>query len=128
MTFHSRWGQHIVLLLSGQRNTIRHSLFIEFTATRKNATWQGVALIPTDFLPPNVTKMNAYAIHGSDQNRVYESLYPVAFNSTNGADLYYLVYYHSRVADFIVIFLCLFLNDPSVTTLLRSNHLIVPLS
>jgi hypothetical protein len=34
-----------------------------------------------------VTKMNAYAIHGSGDKTVYESLYPVPFNSTDGADL-----------------------------------------
>ncbi|XP_057367567.1 uncharacterized protein LOC130688592 [Daphnia carinata] len=84
------WGQHIVLLLNGQRNTIRHSLFIEFTATRNSTHWQGVAFIPVEFLPPNVTEMNAYAIHGSGANRVYESLYPVAFNSTAGADFHNL--------------------------------------
>lgn len=96
------WGQHIVLLLDGQRNTIRHSLFIEFTATRNDTHWQGVALIPVHFLPPNVGKMNAYAIHGSDPKRVYESLYPVAFNSTAAADFHNLAAFQPFNASIIV--------------------------
>ncbi|KAI9562679.1 hypothetical protein GHT06_010133 [Daphnia sinensis] len=96
------WGQHIVLLLDGQRNTIRHSLFIEFMATRNSTHWQGVAFIPVDLLPPSVTKMNAYAIHGSDENRVYESLYPVAFNSTPGADFHNLAAFKPFNASIIV--------------------------
>ncbi len=77
------------MLLNGYRQTIRHSLFIDFqVSNRSTDNWKGVAIIPADLLPPNVTKMNAYAIHGSDpDNRVYESLYPVAFNSTSGANL-----------------------------------------
>ncbi len=84
-----RWGQHIVLLLNGYRKMIRHSLFIDFKVTSRTADyWKGEAIIPVDLLPPNVTKMNAYAIHGSDPDkRVYESLYPVPFNSSAGADL-----------------------------------------
>jgi hypothetical protein len=68
---------------------IRHSLFIDFQVQNRSAEgWKGEAIIPAAFLPPNVTKMNAYAIHGSDpDNRVYESLYPVAFNSTKAPDL-----------------------------------------
>ncbi len=83
-----RWGQHIVLLLNGYRKMIRHSLFIDFKVINRTADyWKGEAIIPADLLPPNVTKMNAYAIHGSGDKTVYESLYPVPFNSTAGADL-----------------------------------------
>jgi hypothetical protein len=40
-------------------------------------TWQGTAWIPIDYFPPSVTKFNAYAIHGVDQERRYEALFPV---------------------------------------------------
>jgi len=83
-----RFGQYIVLLLNGYRKTIRHSLFIDVSTNRTNGTWEGRAVIPVDYLPPNVTKMNAYAIHGSGNNRTYESLYPVPFNPTSVPDLY----------------------------------------
>lgn len=82
-----RFGQYIVLLLNGYRVTIRHSLFIDVITNRTSNTWEGRAVIPVDYLPPNVTKMNAYAIHGPEDNRIYESLYPVPFNSTSGPDL-----------------------------------------
>ncbi len=80
-----RWGQHIVLLLDGYRNTIRHSLPLNFTVQdRSGGHWRGEAIIPVDYLPVNVTRMNAYAIHGSGSERVYEALYPVpAANITN---------------------------------------------
>lgn len=39
-------------------------------------TWTGEAKIPVEYLPPNVTLMNAYAVHGSGVSRQYEALYP----------------------------------------------------
>ena len=30
-----------------------------------------------DYFPPGVAKFNAYAIHGTDPNRIYEALFPV---------------------------------------------------
>ena len=39
-------------------------------------TWSGNAIIPLDYFPPDVNKINAYAIHGSGSNRQYEALYP----------------------------------------------------
>ena len=38
-------------------------------------SWRGVAKIPLEYLPPGVKKFNAYAIHGSGDNRTYEALY-----------------------------------------------------
>ena len=43
---------------------------------RAKGTWTGTAIIPVDYFPPRVGKINAHAIHGSGVNRVYESLYP----------------------------------------------------
>ena len=40
-------------------------------------TWTGTARIPLDYFPPGVTKFNAYSIHGTEPNRVYEALFPV---------------------------------------------------
>ena len=36
----------------------------------------GEAVIPREYFPPGVTKFNAYAIHGEDEDRIYEALYP----------------------------------------------------
>lgn len=42
----------------------------------KTMHWTGYARIPEDYFPPDVDKFNAYAIHGTNENRMYESLYP----------------------------------------------------
>ncbi|XP_064084860.1 uncharacterized protein LOC135200292 isoform X1 [Macrobrachium nipponense] len=87
------WGQHIVLLLNGQRAAIRHSLPLEVNTTRTGNKWIGNARIPVGYLPKNVTKFNAYGIHGSDENRVYESLYPAPGNAT-APDFHALEYFN----------------------------------
>ncbi|KAK3853212.1 hypothetical protein Pcinc_040234, partial [Petrolisthes cinctipes] len=86
------WGQHIVLLLSGQRITVRHSLPLTVTTQRTADTWTGRANIPVSYLPEAVTKFNAYAIHGSDTDRVYQSLYPADHNTT-APDFHALQYF-----------------------------------
>lgn len=43
-----------------------------------NKTWKGTAVIPLEYFPPDVTKINAYAIHGSGDERQYEALYPAS--------------------------------------------------
>lgn len=70
------WGQHIVILLNGKHEHIRHSLPMQVTTERTDGQWTGEAAIPVGYLPYKVTKFNAHAVHGSDANRVYESLYP----------------------------------------------------
>ncbi|MPC08750.1 UPF0462 protein C4orf33 [Portunus trituberculatus] len=78
-----RWGQHIVLLLSGQRITVRHSLQMKVETDIGVNTWTGSAAIPVTYLPERVTLFNAYAIHGSGADRVYESLYPAPSTAPN---------------------------------------------
>ncbi|CAL4067950.1 unnamed protein product [Meganyctiphanes norvegica] len=75
------WGHHIVLLLKGERNTLEHSLALDYFANRDESTWTGSAMIPPTYFPPNVTRMNAYAIHGVGDNRVYQALYPAPADS-----------------------------------------------
>ncbi|XP_045582812.2 uncharacterized protein [Procambarus clarkii] len=88
------WGQHIVLLLNGKRETIRHSLPLEVTTQRNNDTgiWTGLARIPVTYLPHKVSKFNAYAIHGSGEARVYEALYPAPATATD-PDFHALQYF-----------------------------------
>ena len=47
-----------------------------YKATIEGDRWMGEAIIPRAYFPPGVTKFNAYAIHGEDDNRIYEALYP----------------------------------------------------
>lgn len=50
---------------------------MEFSATTDGKKWKGEALVPWAYFPPNVNKMNSYAIHGSGENRTYEALFPI---------------------------------------------------
>ncbi|PWA16900.1 hypothetical protein CCH79_00012814, partial [Gambusia affinis] len=56
---------------------MKQLLPIEFTTTITGDTWQGQALIPWTYFPPNVNKMNCYASHGIRENRTHDALYPV---------------------------------------------------
>ncbi|KAG0713507.1 UPF0462 protein C4orf33 [Chionoecetes opilio] len=89
------WGQHLLLLLKGARNVIKHSLpLLDYIITERTdpegtlpGQWKGSAMIPPDYFPPNVTFMNAYAMHGDPEEkrsapeekrpeRQYLALYP----------------------------------------------------
>ncbi|XP_012996220.1 UPF0462 protein C4orf33 homolog isoform X2 [Cavia porcellus] len=70
-------GQHLVLLLSGRRNVWKQELDLSFKVSREETKWEGQALLPWNYFPPNVTKFNSFAIHGSKGKRSYEALYPV---------------------------------------------------
>ena len=70
------WGHHLVLLLDNGKD-LRHSLPLDYSVQRgEGGTWTGRAVIPTAYLPPNISKLNAYAIHGSGDERKYEALHP----------------------------------------------------
>lgn len=77
------------MLLNGVHKTIRHSLPLDYSVVERTESgqWQGQAVIPDSYLPPNVTKMNAYAIHGSGAKRTYEALYPVPQGQFENPDL-----------------------------------------
>ncbi|XP_045204609.2 UPF0462 protein C4orf33 homolog isoform X2 [Mercenaria mercenaria] len=66
-------GQHLVLMLDGRRNMIKDKLPIQYTSNIAGNEWTGTAVLPADYFPPNVSKFNAYAIHGSGDNRQYEA-------------------------------------------------------
>lgn len=60
---------------------------IQYTAKITGNTWNGRAVIPAYYFPFKVTKFNAYAIHGSGNSRIYESLYPVPTGKFTDPDL-----------------------------------------
>ncbi|KAK7077657.1 hypothetical protein SK128_025680 [Halocaridina rubra] len=81
------FGQHLLLLLKGARNALQHSLPLDYIILEKKdpvdnlpGQWKGSAMLPPGYFPPNVTRMNAYAIHGTDSAREYQSLYPAPNN------------------------------------------------
>lgn len=52
-------------------------LELDVSNTFEGNVWRGTVEIPLAYFPAQVSKMNAYAIHGSDPDRHYEALYPV---------------------------------------------------
>merc|ERR1719150_3301803 len=70
-------GQHLMLILNGNRNAIKHSLPMDYSASidKEKQTWTGTARVPGSYFPPDVTRWNAYAIHGTDDSRKYEALF-----------------------------------------------------
>jgi hypothetical protein len=76
-------GHYLVLLLTDRRKELKQMLPLsEFQVERPSSDrWIGRALIPRSLFPAHVDRFNAYAIHGQDAKRTYESLYPAPTNS-----------------------------------------------
>ena len=57
--------------LQHNQHNIRHSLPMDYSASidREKQTWTGTARVPGSYFPPDVTRWNAYAIHGTDDSR-----------------------------------------------------------
>jgi len=70
-------GQHLVLLLDGRRNAIRHSLPLEYQATIIGELWKGEAKVPKAYFPDGFDQWNAYSISGTGESRAYKSLFSV---------------------------------------------------
>ncbi|TRY76575.1 hypothetical protein TCAL_00168 [Tigriopus californicus] len=84
-------GQYLNILLSGSRNDLL--TYLPFLGdqvevnnpcheqTEPGCVWTGNVTIPTEYLPANITKFNAFAVHGEMENgeliTYYESLFPV---------------------------------------------------
>ena len=45
---------------------------MEYTASisEEDGIWTGVARVPVDYFPPGISLFNAYAIHGTGNDRV----------------------------------------------------------
>lgn len=73
-------GQHLMLILNGNRNAIKHSLpmYYEAKISDDGKSWTGQAIIPGSYFPPNVTKFNGYAIHGPQDDRKYQAVFEVS--------------------------------------------------
>ena len=54
----------------------QEQLALDFQCRISGSGWRGSAVVPQSYLPPAVTRFNAFAIHGEGEKRVYEALYP----------------------------------------------------
>ena len=70
----------------------RFLLFIQmiYCTDENKKRWSGVAHVPADYFPPNVTHFNAYAIHNQQINGsepIYKALYPSSGSAPDFHDL-----------------------------------------
>jgi hypothetical protein len=66
---------------------LQSGLLLDYQASIKGNYWTGVAKVPESYFPRNVTKVNAYAIHGEKDARQYQAAYPVPYEKYSNADL-----------------------------------------
>lgn len=69
-------GHYLLLRLQGVRQMITQQLPLSFYDWKQRAgRWQGDALIPWVYLPPEPWTFNAYAMHGQGDARQYLALF-----------------------------------------------------
>lgn len=89
-------NQYLVLLLNGVRNTLKHSIPLNYynaTIDNEKKTWTGRAVIPNKYFPQGVNKFNCYSIHGEGEHRQYFSLFPTPYNAYDQPDFHRLQYF-----------------------------------
>jgi hypothetical protein len=69
-------GHYLVLQLSGRRQLVRQGMPLAYTAHVTSSRFLGHACVPLAWLPPAVSAVNAYAIHGRGAARRYETHRP----------------------------------------------------
>lgn len=95
-------GHYLLLELDTQRNVIKYELPLSNYTTEINEVtgrWRGTAVIPWEYLPQNVNKFNAYAIHKSDPERVYMSLFPTPKGMFDSPNFHRLEFFQSIDLD-----------------------------
>lgn len=87
-------GQYLLLQLHGYRNVIKSPLYIDiYSAKIHDKEWSGSYVIPSNYIPTNLSKFNAYAIHGTDNARQYLALFPTPFGKYTDPDFHRLDYF-----------------------------------
>lgn len=76
-------GHYLVLLLTDRRQELKQMLPLPFYEVDRRSPneWKGRARIPRSLFPAHVDRFNAYAIHGQNEQRTYEALYPAPADS-----------------------------------------------
>lgn len=70
-------GHYLLLRLQGIRQATARALPLDYRHEIRGDRWIGEALIPWEYLPPEPWTFNAYAIHGSAEQRRYLALFAV---------------------------------------------------
>lgn len=88
-------GHWLVLLHKDYRQCINNGeeLQLEVKNEWKGSDWHCTVEIPLAYLPGNISKFNAYAMHGSGEDRHYEALYPVTDGTLKEPDFHNLNFF-----------------------------------
>ena len=70
-------GHYLVLQLKGVRHMTGAHIPMIYTTERRGERWRGRAQLPLTHLPKGVDRANAYAIHGTGDQRRYLAAVPV---------------------------------------------------
>ena len=70
-------GHHLALLFSGIRQLSRHDIPVTFQARIDGDSWRGSAQVAASYLPEQIHRANAYAIHGQEDRRRFLAAAPV---------------------------------------------------
>lgn len=70
-------GHHLVLQLDGVRRVVAEGQPVVFDAVVEGGRWRGRAVIDGALLPARPWRVNAYAIHGVGDGRVYRAAFAV---------------------------------------------------
>jgi hypothetical protein len=72
-------GHHLVLRLEGIRRPVEQGLTLDYSAVidRDSGRWQGIAIVPLEWLPAAPRRVNAFAIHGVGASRRFLAWSPL---------------------------------------------------
>jgi len=70
-------GHHLMLRFYERRKPYESELPLDYRAEIRGGTWEALARLPTELLPPPPHRANVYAIHGQGDSRRYLAAHPV---------------------------------------------------
>jgi hypothetical protein len=70
-------GHYLALRFSGIRQLMQREIAVSYQTEISGGAWRGRAVVPASYLPPGVSRVNAYAIHGQGQERRYLAAHAV---------------------------------------------------
>ena len=70
-------GHHLLLWLDKPRNILHKHLSVTYHTQITNNRWQGEGHISSQHLPKNITRWNLFSIHGTNEHRRYQCMFPM---------------------------------------------------
>lgn len=70
-------GHYLALLFSGMRKLARRDIVLSCQTTIHGSMWKATAHVDQSCLPLNISRANAYAIHGEEGSRRFLAAFPL---------------------------------------------------